>query len=70
MNKHYWIKEMEKWVNNMTPKEKLEFDKGVEEMKTEMFVNVVKTPKGKIGMKGKEQNEQTLLDKRNGKMGQ
>ena len=42
MNNHYWVKEMEKWVNNMTPKEKLEFDKGVEEMKTEMFINVVK----------------------------
>ena len=42
MNNHYWVKEMEEWFNNMTPKEKLEFDKGVEEMKTEMFVNVVK----------------------------
>jgi hypothetical protein len=42
MNNHYWVKEMEEWFNNMTPKEKLEFDKGVEEMKTEMFINVVK----------------------------
>ena len=42
MNKHYWIKEMEKWVNNMTPKEKLEFDKEVEEIKTKMFIKVVK----------------------------
>ena len=42
MNNHYWVKEMEEWFNNMTPKEKLEFDKVVEEMKTEMFINVVK----------------------------
>ena len=39
MNNHYWVKEMEEWVNNMTPKEKLEFDKGVEEMKKKEMEN-------------------------------
>ena len=36
MNKESWIREMKKWVNNMTPKERSEFDKGIEEMKGEI----------------------------------
>ena len=36
MKKQSWIKEMEKHINNMTPKERLELDKGVEEMKGEI----------------------------------
>ena len=33
MNKQSWLREMGEYVKNMTPKEKLEFEKGVEEMK-------------------------------------
>ena len=33
MNKESWIREMKKWVSNMTPKEKSDFDNGIKEMK-------------------------------------
>jgi hypothetical protein len=33
MNKQSWIREMGEYVKNMTPKEKSNFDIGIEEMK-------------------------------------